>query len=159
MIDTYPGIDYISTKISKSVGLFAKLRHFVPQTTLITLYWSLIYPYLNYGVCAWGQASISLLNKILILQKRVLGFIFFVNRRESAIPLFVKSNIPPLNIMYCQSVANLVHDVVNRNCPYVKCSYQLDIVIDITLVLRLLTNYTLNQHDSTFNSTLSLGLV
>ena len=93
-------IDYISTKISKSVGLFAKLRHFVPQTTLITLYCSLIYPYLNYGVCAWGQASISLLNKILILQKRVLRFIFFVNRRESVNPLFVKSNIPPLNIMY-----------------------------------------------------------
>ena len=80
-------IDYISTKISKSVGLFTKLKHFVPQTTLITLYWSLIHPYLNYGVCAWGQASISLLNKILILQKRVLRFIFFVNRSESTISL------------------------------------------------------------------------
>ena len=70
-------IDYISPKINKSVGLFAKLRHIVPQTTLITLYWSLIHPYLNYGVCAWGQVSISLLNKILILQKHVLMFIFF----------------------------------------------------------------------------------
>ena len=31
-------INYISTKVSKSVGLIAKLRHFVPQETLITLY-------------------------------------------------------------------------------------------------------------------------
>ena len=110
-------IDYISTKLSKTIRLFAKLRHSVPQHTLITLYWSLIHPYLNYGIIAWGQASKTLLNKLLLLQKRVLRFIFFVNWRDSAIPLFVKANIPPLNIMYCQSVANLVYDVVNENCP------------------------------------------
>ena len=38
-----------------------------------------------------------------------LDLYFFVNWRDSAIPLFVKANIPPLNIMYCQSVANLVY--------------------------------------------------
>ena len=53
----------------------------------------------------------TLLNKLLLLQKRVLRFIFFVNWRHSAVPLFVKDNIPPLNIMYCQFVANLVYDV------------------------------------------------
>jgi len=110
-------IDYISSKISKTVGLFAKLRHSVPQQTMITLYWSLIHPYLNYGILAWGQASKSLLNKILLLQKRVLRFIFFANHRDSAIPLFIKSNIPPLNMLYCLSVASLVHDVVNEKCP------------------------------------------
>ena len=110
-------IDYISTKFSKTIGLFAKLSHSVPQHTLITLYWSLIHPYLNYGIIAWGQASKTLLNKLLLLQKRVLRFIFFVNWGDSAVPLFVKANIPPLNIMYCQSVANLVYDVVNENCP------------------------------------------
>ena len=84
---------------------------------MITLYWSLIHPYLNYGILAWGQASKSLLNKILLLQKRVLRFIFFANQRESAIPLFIKSNILPLNIIHCQSVASFVHDVVKENCP------------------------------------------
>ena len=59
----------------------------------------------------------TLLNKLLLLQNRVLRFIFFVNWRDSAVPLFVKANIPPLNIMYCQSVANLVYDVVNENFP------------------------------------------
>lgn len=110
-------IDYISTKVSKTVGLIAKLRHFVPQDTLLTLYKSLIYPYLSYGICAWGQASKSLLNKLLILQKRALKFIFFNDKRDSAIPLFVKSKVLPLNLMYCQSIANLMHDVVNKNCP------------------------------------------
>ena len=110
-------IDYISLKISKTVGLFAKLRHTVPINTLLTLYWSLIHPYLNYGIIAWGHASRLYLNKLLLLQKRVIRFIFFAKQRESAIPLFIKSNVPPVNLMYCQTVANLVHDVTNENCP------------------------------------------
>ena len=115
-------IDFICTKISKSIGLIAKLRHFVPQQTLITLYWSLIYPHLSYGTSAWGQASKSLLNKLLVLQKRALRFIFFKGYRESAISLFVKSNIPPLNIMFCQSIGNLMHDVVNKRAPPNLCN-------------------------------------
>ena len=86
-------IDYISTKVSKTIGLIAKLRHFVPQDSLLTLYKSLIYPYLSCGICAWGQASKSLLNKLLILQKRALKFIIFSDKRNSAIPLFVKCKV------------------------------------------------------------------
>ena len=52
------------------------------------------------------------------MSERVIRFIFFAKQRDSAIPLFIKSNVPPVNLIYyCQSVANLVHDVVNENCP------------------------------------------
>ena len=47
----------------------------------------------------------------------MIRVIFFANERDSAIPLFIKSNVPSVNLMYRQSVANLVHDVVNENCP------------------------------------------
>ena len=83
-------IDYISTKVDKTVGRFAKLRHSVPQQTLITLYWALIHPYLNYGILAWGQASKSPLNKILLLQKRVLRFIFFCKSQRKCNPFIHK---------------------------------------------------------------------
>ena len=106
---------YISTKISRTVVRFAKLRHSVPQHTLLTFYWSRIHPYIS--ILPWGQASKTFLNKILLLQKRVLRFIFFANQRESAILLFVKASIPPLNIIYFQSVASLVYDVIHENCP------------------------------------------
>ena len=87
-------IDYISTKLSKTIGLFAKLRHSVPQHTLITLYWSLIHPYLNYGIIAWRQAS--LLNKLLLLQKRVLRFIFFCKLERQCHSSFCKSQYSPI---------------------------------------------------------------
>jgi hypothetical protein len=79
-------IDHIANKISKVVGIIAKLRHFVPLNTLLSIYNSLILPYLTYGLIAWGQACKSHLNKILILQKRVLQLIFFANRNDHSIP-------------------------------------------------------------------------
>ena len=43
-------IDSIVTKISKNVGLIAKLRHFAPQPILLNIYKSLTHPYLSYGL-------------------------------------------------------------------------------------------------------------
>ena len=45
-------ITYISTKISKSLIILAILRHFVPSSTLLNIYRSLVQPYLSYGI-AW----------------------------------------------------------------------------------------------------------
>ena len=64
-------IDNVATKLSKMVGLIAKLRHFVPQYTLLNIYRALILPYLSYGLIAWGQASKTHLTKILLLQKKL----------------------------------------------------------------------------------------
>ena len=72
-------IDYISTKISKGIGIIARLRHLVPFTTLLNYYRSLIEPYISYGLVAWGQAANTYLNKIIILQKRVLRLMHFLD--------------------------------------------------------------------------------
>ena len=43
-------ITYISTKISKSLGTLARLRHFVLSSTSLNIYRSLVQPYLPYSV-------------------------------------------------------------------------------------------------------------
>ena len=37
-------VDYIASKISKIIGIIARLRHFVPLSTLLTIYQSLVFP-------------------------------------------------------------------------------------------------------------------
>ena len=59
----------------------------------------------------------SYLTKILVLQKRALRFIFFAERCEHAIPLFIHADILPLNFLYFESVCCLRHDVRNRKVP------------------------------------------
>ena len=49
-------IDHIIIKVSRTVGLIAKLRHFLPTHTLLNIYQALMAPYLTYGLTVWGQA-------------------------------------------------------------------------------------------------------
>ena len=64
-------IEYVALKISKIIGVIPRLRHFVPLCTLLNIYSSLIFPYLSYGLAAWGQAAKT------HLQKRVLRLMYF----------------------------------------------------------------------------------
>ena len=97
--------------ISKIVGIIARLRHQVPLNTLLQIYHSLIFPYTLYGIPAWGQASQCDLKKILTLQKCALRLVFFASKRSHAIPLFVASNILPVNMLYFEMVSTIMHDV------------------------------------------------
>ena len=115
-----PHIDHIASKISKIVGIIARLRHHVPLNTLLQIYHSLIFPYMLYGVPVWGQASQCDLKKILTLQKHALCLIFFASKRSHAIPLFVASNILPINTFYFETVSTIMHDVSTRSTPTCK---------------------------------------
>ena len=86
-------IDAITAKISKTIGLISKLWHSIPHHILLYIYQTLIHPHLNYGLAVWGQASKTSLNKILILQKKVLRMMYFTGIREHAILLFIDADI------------------------------------------------------------------
>ncbi len=110
-------IDNIASKISKTIGIITRLRHFVPLSTLQNIYRCLILPYISYGIAVWGKAAKKYLNKILILQKRALRLMNFKTNKEHAIPLFIHSNILPLNMLYFKTICNLMYDVSNNSCP------------------------------------------
>ena len=54
-----------------------------PLSTLKQLYYTLIYPYLTYGLMSWGTAYQNKLNKIKVSQNNCIRCIFFANKRES----------------------------------------------------------------------------
>ena len=110
-------IDHIIIKVSRTVGLIAKLRHFLPTHTLLNIYQALIAPYLTYGLTVWGQACKSYLDKLLKLQKRAHRFIYFSDHNEHAIPLFDNAHILTLKFVHYESLANLMFDVRNRTAP------------------------------------------
>ena len=46
---------YVNNKISKYLGILYKIRRSLDNTTLTNMYYSLIFPYLIYGVEIWGR--------------------------------------------------------------------------------------------------------
>ena len=89
-------IDHVCRKISKTVGIMYKLQALAPQHILIKLYYSLVYPYLIYGNVLWGAVSACHMQRLVILQKRIIRIITSEPPLSHTKPLFAQTNI--LNI-------------------------------------------------------------
>ena len=83
----------ISSKISKSIGIFYKTRSQLSEQLLTMLYYSLIYPYLLYANAVWGGTFPTLLEPLVLLQKRIIRLITNEEYLAHTNPLFLKTNI------------------------------------------------------------------
>ena len=77
-------VQSISTKIKRSVGILSKLRYYVNLDILINLYYSLMHPFLIYGL-VWGSTYHTNINPLLILQKRSLRIMTFSKFDEHSV--------------------------------------------------------------------------
>ena len=86
-------ISYISSKISKSIGIILRSSFYVFKSSLKTLYYGLVYPYLQYCNIVWASTYQSNLNRIVILQKRIVRIISKVKFDPHTNPLYKELNI------------------------------------------------------------------
>ena len=56
-------IDYISKKIAKGIGVIIKARKVFDKTTLLSIYNSLILPYIGYCILIFGEMHIKAISK------------------------------------------------------------------------------------------------
>ena len=110
-------IESICHKISKSIGIIAEIRHYVPRRVLLSVYNSLIVPYLTYGICGWGNCALTFQRKIVTLQKRALRLIYFSKSKEHAVPFFLKSNCLPLPSLFFRDCSYLLYDINRQTAP------------------------------------------
>jgi hypothetical protein len=86
-------INHVCKKISKSIGIIFRARlHLSPETKLL-LYYTLIYPYLNYCNIIWSSTYISHLNRIFLLQKRAVRILTNSDFLAHTAPLFQRLKI------------------------------------------------------------------
>ena len=93
-------IQYIATKISKSIGILYRIKDYVPDCILKSIYYSLIYPYLSYGIIIWGGTYQTHLNPLVILQKRAIRLINKQPYLAHTNNLFFQNKILKLNDIY-----------------------------------------------------------
>ena len=86
-------IDHVTNKVSKLTGLMYKLKSFFPPNILKNLYLALIYPYYNYCILAWGSANKSVLQPLLLYQKKLMRIITQSDYYAHTNPLFKQLNI------------------------------------------------------------------
>ena len=86
-------VNYISTKIKRNIGILSKMRYLVILDILISPYYTLIYPFLIYGLVVWGNTYPTNIKPLFILQKRTIRIITFSKFDEHSSQLFKLANI------------------------------------------------------------------
>ena len=89
-------IDHVCSKVSKNIGILRKLRRFLDNYSMTSMYYSFVYPYFNYCIHVWGSCYKTHLNKVIILQKKAVRIISGADRLSHSEPLFTSFEI--LNI-------------------------------------------------------------
>ena len=71
--DTY--ISKLLTKILSSIGVMSKIRHYLPKTVLLNLYFALIHSHLLFRIAVWGSTYQTSINKLQVLQNKAMKMI------------------------------------------------------------------------------------
>ena len=82
-------VDYICKIIARNSGVINRIKHFMPELVLQSLYNTIIGSYLNYGILALGASSATNLNRLFLLQNRALRIINFAEFNTHTDPLFL----------------------------------------------------------------------
>lgn len=103
--------------LTRAVGLLSKIRHYVPQSTLRSIYFSLFHSKLIYGLQIWIHGNKELIKKVQTIQNKALRVISFKNYREHSSPLYKKLNILKLSDYVKLLNCLLIHDKFNNKLP------------------------------------------
>ena len=110
-------LNELSKKLSRTVGLFYKIRHYAALDTLVLLYHGLFAPSISYGVSVWGLTYPSMIEPVFVIQKKIMKVITCNEMIAHSIPIFDSLQILRLNDVFQLQLASFVYECVNNLSP------------------------------------------
>ena len=101
--------NHIKSKLARNNYALAKLRGFFNETTMKIIYYSLIYPFLQYCISSWGKAAGTHMEPLEKLQKQSIRHICKKPPRTHTNDLFHAQEILKLKEIYKYQVAKLIY--------------------------------------------------
>ena len=96
-------IDHICKKVSKSTGIIYRSRFLLSMKTKLSLYYTLIYPYLTYCNVIWSSTYVTNVKRLFLIQKRLVRALTNADFTAHTAPLFYRLNlldIYKINFLY-----------------------------------------------------------
>ena len=112
-------IKSITSKMSRALFSLNRVKHFLPQQALKTLYFSLFHCHLLYACEIWSCVSSSQLNEITIKQKKAIRIISNSKFNAHTEPIFKKLEILPLNLQLTFNKLVFIHSCLYEHSPVV----------------------------------------
>ncbi len=112
-----PHISQVARKISKSIGIIHKASFSLSKSSLLKLYYSLVYPYLQYCLIVWGSTYATNLKRIVLLQKRIIRIINKETFNAHTDPLFAEVKILKFEKIYLYQLGKVMYLYQNNLLP------------------------------------------
>ena len=110
-------LSHISAKLSRSVYILKTVKHILPLTLLRSLYYTMVQPYLTYGIILWGPTYRCHLKQVSILQKKAIRCINKSYYNAHTEPLFIRNKILKLDDLYKFELSKFMFDCINGLLP------------------------------------------
>ena len=107
----------LAKKLSRTCGMFFKIRNLLPLDVLVCLYNALFLSFLQYGLIVWGQTYASYIDPIFKLQKKAVRAISFQPRMSPSLPIFSDFELLKLSELFELRLLTFVFDSVNKTSP------------------------------------------
>ena len=105
----------IARKISRTLGIMKKIKHYAPPEVLKTLYQSMVLPYFYYGIRAWGSAHAKVFN----IQKKAIRIMSNSKMNAHTSPIFRENNLLTVEDIYKLSCLKMHFRIENSlAAPY-----------------------------------------
>ena len=112
-----PHLVELSKKLAGSIGIFYKLRYFVPLNTLITIYYALFYSFLTYGIVVWGATYDNYVQPVFTSQKKVIRAMTSSKQSGHSSPLFSQLKLLKLYDIYKLYISSFIFECQNKTSP------------------------------------------
>ena len=106
--------NYISGKISKTIGIMNKVR-FLPSHVLCTLYHTMVAPYILYGIKAWHGCPNYNRIRIQVLQNKCIRIIKNLDRRSNTDSDRKLLGILSVGNIYVHQVGQFISNIFHNN--------------------------------------------
>ena len=134
-LEWHEHIKFIQNKLSSGLYAINKVKHLLSNSHLLTLYYSLIYPHIDYGITLWGSTHSTYLKRLIIMRKKAVRIISGATYNDHTDHLFRKMNILKLEDVYDLNVAKYMYALNNGTLP-------------LKLRNTLINNQDINSHNT-----------
>lgn len=110
-------IDNVCLKLSRIMGVIARVKYCIPRRSLFQLYYSLVYPHMLYSCIIWGSADLQYTNKIQIIQNKILRILTNSNIYTNINHMFYQANILKFGDIYKLQLLLFFHKVKLKLLP------------------------------------------
>lgn len=112
-----PHVAHVQTKMSKTIAILHKTKHFLNKCSLQMLYSALMVPYMTYCVETWGHTYKSNTKPIFILQKKAIRIVNHSSYNEPTNAIFSQLNEIKFYDLVTLNTVVFMYKVKHKNMP------------------------------------------